>query len=203
MTSDNLFRAIFLLLFLVIIGVRVYFNRKLQRQGANSWKVEDEAVEREGKRSILARLGLFIFTLLAVSLYALNPSWLSVLAIPLPDWLRWFGVGLGSAETVSLIWVHETLGRHWSTNLQLHEGHQLITDGPYRWVRHPMYTALGACFIGLGLISAGWVLAPLVIGGILVLSTRIGREEQMMVEQFGQEYRDYMNRTGRFLPRLT
>ena len=203
MHTEYIFRIIFFAIFFALLGVRIYFNRKLQHGGDSSWKVEDEAVQREVKVSILLRLALFIFMLAAALIYALSPTWLEPLAIPLPDWLRWFGVGLALVGLALLVWVHATLGRQWSTNLQLGQEHQLVTSGPYHRVRHPMYTALFASFIGLGLIAANWLWAPLVFVSIPVLAARIGREEQMLVEQFGQEYLDYMRRTGRFLPRLS
>jgi protein-S-isoprenylcysteine O-methyltransferase Ste14 len=65
-----------------------------------------------------------------------------------------------------------------------------------------MYTALFAAFAGLALISASWLIGFLVAAAILVLYARIGKEEAMMIEQFGDEYRTYMQRTGRLLPRL-
>lgn len=58
------------------------------------------------------------------------------------SWSQWFGVGLGAAGLILVVWVHHTLRRHWSTNLLLKEEHTLVTGGPYRWARHPMYTAL-------------------------------------------------------------
>jgi protein-S-isoprenylcysteine O-methyltransferase Ste14 len=63
-----------------------------------------------------------------------------------------------------------------------------------------MYTALFSFFVGLALISASWLIVVLVVAAILVLYARIGKEETMMIEQFGAEYRAYMRRTGRFLP---
>jgi protein-S-isoprenylcysteine O-methyltransferase Ste14 len=90
----------------------------------------------------------------------------------------------------------------WSTNLQLREEHTLVTTGPYRWARHPMYTALFSFFVGLALVSATWLIVLLVVAATFVLVVRIDKEEVMMIEQFGDEYRAYMQQTGRFLPRL-
>jgi protein-S-isoprenylcysteine O-methyltransferase Ste14 len=139
--------------------------------------------------------------LVAAILYAVNPTWLNLFTAPFPVWSRWIGVGLSVVGLLLLIWVHHNLGRQWSTNLQLRENHTFITNGPYRWVRHPMYTALFSFFIGLSLISASWLIVLLVVASIFVLYTRIGKEEAMMIERFGDEYRAYMQRTGRFFPR--
>jgi protein-S-isoprenylcysteine O-methyltransferase Ste14 len=147
-------------------------------------------------------LVLALFSVSAIVLYAVNPAWLGIFSIPLPPWCQWLGAGLGAAGLILLVWVHHTLGSHWSTNLQLKEEHTLVTSGPYRWARHPMYTALFGFFAGLVLVSASWLVALLVAVAIFVLYARVGEEEAMMIEQFGDEYRIYMQRTGRFLPRL-
>jgi protein-S-isoprenylcysteine O-methyltransferase Ste14 len=202
MESEPIFRVIFFVLFIAVMTVRAYYGWKLRRTGGSSWSVKDEAVEREGGWGILLRLVLFFYMLAIVVLYATNPAWLAAFAIPLPTWSRWLGVGLGVTSLLLLIWVQHTLGRHWSTNLQLREEHMLVTSGPYRWARHPMYTALFSFFAGLVLVSASWLVALLVVAAIFVLYARIGKEETMMIEHFGDEYRAYMQRTGRFLPRL-
>ncbi len=164
--------------------------------------MEDEAVDREGRWSVLVRGLLFFYMLATVVLYAADPFWLDTFAISLPVWSRWAGVALGIASLRLLVWVHHTLGQHWSTNLQLREEHHLVTIGPYRWVRHPMYTVLFIFFIGLSLVSATWLIVVLVVASILELYRRISIEEQMMEEQFGEEYRSYKVRTGRLLTRL-
>ena len=150
---------------------------------------------------LLRSIGFLLFITLLV-LYATYPQWMTRFRLPFPIWLRYIGAGLGLASLALLLWVQDTLGRQWSTGLVLREEHTLVTSGPYRWVRHPMYTALFAFMIALGLVSANWlvVLAPAV--AISLLLARIPKEESMMTEQFGDEYRAYMERTGRLLPRL-
>lgn len=202
MDTEQIFRVIFFVLFIAVMAVRAYYGWKIRRTDESSWFVENEAVEREGRWSILLRLVLFLYMLAAVVLYAINPAWLGAFAIPLPAWSRWLGVGLSTIGLVLLIWVHHTLGRHWSTNLQFKEEHTLATSGPYRWARHPMYTALFGFFAGLALVSANWLVVLLVVVAIFALYVRIGKEEAMMIEQFGDKYRTYMQQTGRFLPRL-
>jgi protein-S-isoprenylcysteine O-methyltransferase Ste14 len=146
---------------------------------------------------------LFFYMLAVVILYAINPAWLSSFVAPFPTWSRWIGVGLGVVSLPWLIWVHQTLGKQWSTNLQLREKHTLITGGPYRWIRHPMYSALFSFFVGLTFVSASWLVVLLVMVSVFVLYARTGKEDSLMIEQFGDEYRAYMQCTGRFLPRFT
>ena len=202
MNSETIFRIIFFTLFVCIIFIRIYYHRKVRQSGESSISIEKEAIEREGRLSVILRPVLGFFMIAVFILYAINSKWMRWFAVPFPIWLRWIGVGLGIVSLPLLIWAQQTLGKHWSTNLQLREQHTLVTSGPYRWVRHPMYTALFTFFIASSLISANWLFILLTMVAIIGLYTRIGKEEIMMIEQFGDEYRDYMKRTGRILPRL-
>jgi protein-S-isoprenylcysteine O-methyltransferase Ste14 len=105
------------------------------------------------------------------------------------------------------VWVfwrsHVDLGRNWSPSLQLREGHTLVTQGMYRSIRHPMYTSQCLWSIAQTLLLQNWVAgwAGLVLFLPLYL-LRVPREEQMMLAQFGEAYRTYMERTGRVVPVL-
>jgi protein-S-isoprenylcysteine O-methyltransferase Ste14 len=200
--GEFIFRVIFFTVLALLIVVRVTYGLKARRTGKGGWAVEEEAIEREGWGIMLLRIAALPFILAAIVLYAVNPPWLSAFAIPFPAWARWIGVGLAAMSIPLLAWVHHTLGKHWSTSVQLQEGHTLVTSGPYRWVRHPMYAVLFTFFVGVSLISAFWLIVLLVVGSMLMLYMRLDKEEAMMIEQFGDAYRAYMRRTGRLLPRL-
>lgn len=98
---------------------------------------------------------------------------------------------------------HADLGTNWSITLEVREGHQLITQGVYRWARHPMYSALALYSVGQALVVPNWVagLSNLVAFAVL-LAFRIGAEERMMAQQFGNEYAVYTSRTKRLMPRV-
>jgi len=72
----------------------------------------------------------------------------------MPAWSRWLGVALGIVSLQLFGWTHHALGRNWSTRLVIKEGHSLVTSGPYRWVRHPMYTAIFGSWLAIFLLSA-------------------------------------------------
>ncbi|HEY3159531.1 MAG TPA: protein-S-isoprenylcysteine O-methyltransferase [Vicinamibacterales bacterium] len=119
----------------------------------------------------------------------------------LRPWL--FGAGV-LCLAVGLWWFnrsHSDLGTYWSVTLELRENHQLITQGVYRYVRHPMYSALFVYAIGQALTVPNWVAGPsyLVAFGIL-FALRIGAEERMMLETFGDEYAAYRARTKGLVP---
>jgi protein-S-isoprenylcysteine O-methyltransferase Ste14 len=114
-----------------------------------------------------------------------------------------FGTGVFCLAR-GLYWFHRShsdLGTYWSVTLELRENHRLITQGVYRHVRHPMYAALFLYSIGQALVVPNWVAGPsyLVAFGIL-FALRIGAEERMMLETFGDEYAAYMARTKLLVP---
>ncbi|MFL7810386.1 MAG: isoprenylcysteine carboxylmethyltransferase family protein [Anaerolineae bacterium] len=150
------------------------------------------------------RLGVLIpYEVMAFFLYLLLPGTLAWAAVPLPAAVRWAGAALGCAALVLFAWVHHALGANYFWLLQLREGHTLVTSGPYRWVRHPMYTAFIMLHIAVALLSANAFLGLTWLGGLaLLLVGRVRREEVMLNEAFGEEYREYTARTGRFLPQM-
>jgi protein-S-isoprenylcysteine O-methyltransferase Ste14 len=99
-------------------------------------------------------------------------------------------------------WTQTALGRFWSANLMLREKHRLITTGPYAKIRHPLYLAMIGWSAGLALVAANWVFLALALVVSSVFILRVPREEQMLLDQFGEEYRSYMDRTGSVFPRL-
>jgi protein-S-isoprenylcysteine O-methyltransferase Ste14 len=115
--------------------------------------------------------------------------------------------GVGAMLMTLAIWLfwrsHADLGRNWSPSLQLREGHELVTEGVYRYVRHPMYASEWLWSIAQALLLQNWVAgwAGLALFTPLYVM-RVPREEQMMLARFGAEYRSYMNRTGRIVPQL-
>ena len=113
----------------------------------------------------------------------------------------WLGVLFAIAALVMFQLTHRALGRNWSISLDVREGHQLITDGIYRRVRHPMYSAFWLWAVAQALLLPNWVagFAGLVGFGTLFFG-RVAREERMMLETFGDSYREYMGRTGRLFP---
>ena len=79
--------------------------------------------------------------------------------------------------------------------------HELVTAGPYRWIRHPLYTAGFGFWTGIVLLTGSWLLAVLFVPVVLGLRRRTVLEEARLVEEFGDDYRAYAARTGRYLPR--
>jgi protein-S-isoprenylcysteine O-methyltransferase Ste14 len=96
---------------------------------------------------------------------------------------------------------HADLGTNWSITLEVREKHQLVTQGIYRHVRHPMYLALLLYSSGQALVLPNWVAGPSYLVAVaLLFALRVGPEERMMLEEFGKDYEAYMARTRRLVP---
>jgi protein-S-isoprenylcysteine O-methyltransferase Ste14 len=108
------------------------------------------------------------------------------------------------AMAVWLFWrSHADLGRNWSPSLELREGHELVTEGVYRSVRHPMYASMWLWGVAQALLLQNWIAGWVSLVMFMPLYLlRVPREERMMLDEFGEEYRAYMDRTGRVIPRL-
>lgn len=121
--------------------------------------------------------------------------------MPFPNWLRWLGVALGVVSLTFYAWSRQTLGQEWSSILRVRTKPQLITTGPYARIRHPIYLAMMGFLTSLALITVNWFMIAFLVVSIVDLALRIPKEEQMMIEVFGGEYKAYMQRTGRLIPK--
>jgi len=202
MNENNTFKLLFLVLFILVFIVRVYFSMKQRSVGQSSWSVDEDAIKREGRWSLLLRPISFLFMLALFALYFIEPLGTEWLHVSLPWQLRLLGVFLGFGGILMLVLTHRALGIYWSTTLQFKEGHSFITTGPYGLIRHPMYTSLSIIFIGLAIVSSFWPLWILILLMTIFFFRIVRREEDMMIDEFGDEYVSYIERTGRYLPRL-
>jgi protein-S-isoprenylcysteine O-methyltransferase Ste14 len=198
MNTEIAFNAIFWVLFASMLLMRFWFGFRVWRTGERL-RADRAAHQREGLWVHVTGC-LFFLLLAALVLLWFQGDSLRRFAFPAPDWLRWAGFGLGMASVGLFAWTHAVLGRFWSSYLQLRPGHRLMTDGPYSRIRHPMYSAIVGWMMSLGLVAPNWLAFVFAALAALHFMLRIEREEKMMLQQFGNEYREYMKRTGRLLP---
>jgi protein-S-isoprenylcysteine O-methyltransferase Ste14 len=191
--------------FWALIGLtvlmRIGFAIRVRRAGER-FLPDRAAIQREGWGIYGIRSVGFLLLVVLVVLLFRHPGWWQKLAFPLPSWVRWVALFSGLVSLGFWTWTHVALGALWSAQLQLRANHQLVMRGPYSRIRHPMYTAFLGWAASLGLVAANWAAVFLPLCAAVVLVARIPREERMMLGQFGDEYRDYMKRTGRLLPKL-
>jgi protein-S-isoprenylcysteine O-methyltransferase Ste14 len=137
-----------------------------------------------------------------VAAFLINPASMAWSSVSLPLWFRWTGVGIGVLAAALMLWTMRRLGKNLTDTVVTRREHTLVTQGPYRWVRHPFYDSAAMFVTGIALLAANWfILATGAFAiGVLVLRTRI--EEEKLLARFGDPYRAYIARTGRFLPKF-
>jgi protein-S-isoprenylcysteine O-methyltransferase Ste14 len=151
---------------------------------------------RESGLLALAFVGLWLVPLI----YALT-GFPASLDRPLIPAIAVLGVVILCAALALFYRSHVELGRNWSISLQIRDEHRLIKSGIYRLIRHPMYSSFFLLAIAQLALLPNWFAGSTgLIGVALLYAFRVWPEEQMMVERFGTEYRDYMAQTGRLIP---
>ncbi len=200
MSTDLSFRIAFWILFGGLILLQIYFASRVHQAGERV-KADRNAMKREGWGYIVVRSIASLALIAYLVLYAVHPAWLEVLSVPLPDWLRWTGAGMGCTSFALYAWAQAALGKEWSPHLQMRDQHHLVISGPYAHMRHPIYLAYLVFMTGIALLTADWFFIALLVVSIVVLALRIPKEEQMLIETFGEEYKAYLQRTGGLFPK--
>jgi protein-S-isoprenylcysteine O-methyltransferase Ste14 len=194
--TANPFQIIYALSIFTFIVIRVVFHRKAR-------KARRDIEIKESKLNIAVRAIFGLGYTAALLVYVFAPGLFDWAAFNLSTWVRWVGAGITAGSVMLLGWVQWALDIQFDTTLHIHAKHQLIAHGPYRWVRHPMYSALFLMGLGWLLLTADWFIGmPLMLGIVLLILVRVENEEKVLVEVFGAGYRDYIKHTGRFWPRL-
>jgi protein-S-isoprenylcysteine O-methyltransferase Ste14 len=202
MLSESVFRIAFLLLLAALITMRVYFMVKVRRSGGRLTP-DEQAVRREGgKTTFIFRVVVFVALIAFLVMYIAGAAWIDAFSFYLPGWLRWLGFGFGMISVVFWTWTQIHLDTQWSAQLQLTRDHHMVTSGPYARIRHPLYAGMFGWCIALVLLTANWIFAALCALSSAGILWRIPKEEQMMIETFGDEYKAYMQRTGRLFPKF-
>ena len=196
MNVELVSRTVLLVLYSLFSMIRIEYYRKARKA---SYKTVIEE-----KRRYAIWLSIFIcYEVVTFFVYIFFPETLGWAALPLRAWLRLTGAGLGVVALTWFIWIHRTLGNNLSVRIRIKESQYLVTDGPYRWVRHPMYTAFYLLHVAAFLLTANWFIgATWLVGLTAIISLRVSREEAMLLARFGEVYSSYAENTGRFLPRI-
>jgi protein-S-isoprenylcysteine O-methyltransferase Ste14 len=197
MTTESTFRAVAIACLALCLPIGLYFRIKSQLTG--------ERLDRR-QEGILIMVGLRLCGALGFALFAaylINPAWMTWSSIALPAWLRWAGAPLGLfVVPLLLFWTFHSLGKNLTDTVVTRREHTLVTHGPYRWVRHPFYVVVFLWGLALSLLTANWLLALLGAAAVTMLGIRTRVEEAKLADRFGDEYRDYARRTGKFFPVL-
>jgi protein-S-isoprenylcysteine O-methyltransferase Ste14 len=195
MDEELLFRLLFVAIYAVFFGVRMRYRvESIRRTPEQRYKIEGKAF----RMLIFAILGYVV----SIVLYMLAIPWTSWSWVVMPSWLRWLGVVGAMSSVLLMAWIHHTLGRQYAAELAIQKDHVLVTSGPYARTRHPMYTALNMFSFSLALTASNLLVLFFAILVIVPFPWIARMEEKVLLEAFGEDYRDYMRRTGRFFPRI-
>ena len=195
MAEDQIFRIVLALGLAAILPVGIYHRVRSQ--------ATREPLDRrqEGLFILLTLRPFGLATMLGLLTFVVNPAWMAWSSVPLPLSLRWGGVGFGVVGGVLLIWTFRTLGTNITDTVVTRRHHTLMTTGPFQYVRHPFYVASAIALVANTLTTANWFIGLTGTLAVTLLVLRTKTEERFLIERFGDDYREYMKKTGRFFPR--
>ena len=142
-------------------------------------------------------IGIPALTLLGV--YLFDPDEIGFVFVHIPNVTRIAGLLLFNGSGLIILWAHITLGTFWSGDLETKPGHVVVDTGPYRYVRHPLYTSYLTMTLGLFLMTGNWLVGSTMFLYFVAVAARSWKEEEMLLERLGMSYKEYMSRTHRFI----
>jgi len=195
-SHEQIFRICLLVGMLIVVPVLRYYR-------VRSAAARDQLDRRVEGTFILYTLRPFAAAaFLSLLLYVIHPRLMSWSSVSLPLWVRWVGLAGAAASAVFLLVVLFFLGNNLTDTVVTRANHSLVTNGPYRWVRHPFYAAFALGLVSNALVTANWFLGLTGFLTIVLVIMRTRIEEQKLIERFGDDYKRYMATTGRFVPRV-
>lgn len=207
MILELFFKIAFFVIFFSFAYVMTAYSKKA-RAGRED-KATRIKMHGENEVPLLLRVRQFLGLpfYLGILAWTFAPQWMEWSALVLPVWARWAGLVLGLIAVLLNVISHMTLrrqlGADFDPSLRLLKVPFLVKDGPYTSIRHPIYLAFLFMQVSVLFLTANWLIGLCGIAIILaVIAIRVPEEERLLIEQFGDEYREYMKRTGRFLPKV-
>lgn len=189
---------IFTVIYWVGLLVEVAIRAPWQRVQKSSQKADRRVSPTERILLILLAVGGILLPLV----YSVT-GWIDFADYRLPSWLGWFGVFLLACAVYIFARAHLDLKSNWSPSLEIYAGHTLVTNGIYASIRHPMYASQWLWSFAQILLLQNWLAGP---AGMIVFIPfyflRVRAEEKMMLETFGDPYREYMKKTGGVIPKF-
>ncbi len=192
---DDIFQILFMVGLVAAEVIRFPHRMRNKRERAQK-QTQDRTRGRDFLLDLLAFTGMEIIPIV----YVFTPIF-DFANSSFPVWVGWTGVVV-LGGMLWLLWKsHNDLGQNWSPTVEVTQKQSLVTRGVYGYIRHPIYAAMWLWGIAQALMLQNWVagLATLVLF-LPVYLVRVPREEQMMLDHFGEEYRTYLQHTGRIIP---
>lgn len=195
--NESIFRIFAAVILVTGMSISIYYRRKADKETG-------EKISRKTDGTIMMnfiRIGGLILWL-SPFVYLINPAWMAWSKIGLPESVRWLGVGIGILCAFGIYWLFSSIGSGITPTSATRKEHKLATNGIYKYIRHPLYTIGSSFIISFGVIADNWLIALFGVLAFILMAIRTPKEEANLIEKFGDEYREYMKRTGRFLPKL-
>ena len=196
MASETYFRAALGVIILLTTFVTGFHRFKAAQSG--------EKISRKDEGFLFAlvlRLSGLVLFIVTIA-YLIAPASVQWAMLPVLTWVRWIGVVTGLLSSLLMYWTLSSLGKNLTDTVVIRNNATLVTDGPYRWVRHPFYVTTALIMASVTLLTANWLIGLLCLVVLAMLAIRTPKEERALIKKFGQPYLDYMARTGRFVPRI-
>ena len=194
MFNLDIYETIFLLLMIFYGLIRIFYSK--HRFTTKYKKSVNYYFEKFN--SSLVSFGVIFFPLISIFFHCFNNF-----KIIIPEILRIISLFILFFDVIFFYFIHKQLAENWSPYLEIKENQKLITNGVYKYIRHPMYTQLWIWVIFQGLVLSNYfieIIGILTWGNLYFM--RISNEEKMMVEEFGDKYKEYMKKTGRLIPQI-
>jgi protein-S-isoprenylcysteine O-methyltransferase Ste14 len=189
-------RAVLIVVMLLLLPIGMYHRVKSQ----STREALDRRQEGIFILATLRPLGAALW--LGVIAWMINPAWMAWSSVRVPLWSVWAGVPFLLAGAALLVWTFRSLGKNLTDTVVTRKQHTLVSHGPYRWIRHPLYSSAALLVVALSLVAANWFFFVAGMALLCLLVVRTRTEEANLVARFGDSYRQYMKRTGRFVPKL-
>ena len=195
--NETIFRILSAIILFSGTGISIYSRLKADR---DSGERLSRSADGTPMMLVIRIFGLVLWLTPLVCL--VNPAWMIWSKLGVPEWARWLGVGIGFLCVAGIYWLFSSIGTGITPVSATRKEHKLSTHGIYRWIRHPLYTVGSSFYISFGLMSDNWFIIFMGVLTFIVMAIRTPKEEANLIAKFGDEYREYMKRTGKFLPKF-
>lgn len=193
--NSLVFRTVIFIVLVLTFGISASFRKRARIDGGMIQRRE------EGWPILVLRMGFAIPLLIVILLNIFWPDPLTWVKFDPPTWLRYAGLTLAILCVPLIWWVFSSIGKNISETVLIKDDHELVTHGPYTWVRHPLYGAALVLLLSISLVFGDYIILGYTLAGILAFRLLvIPAEEKQLLAAFGEEYECYQSRTGALLP---
>jgi protein-S-isoprenylcysteine O-methyltransferase Ste14 len=196
MSQENIFRTLIFLFMLANISISGYYRRKADRKDQKTTFAEENQTLLK-----LRNIGALLMYG-SILVYLIYPPAMRWAQISLASSIRWAAIGVMGLLVPAFYWLFSSLGSNITPTVSIRKQHSLVTNGPYRWIRHPLYSFGTVMIIAIAVAAANWFILTMGILTFIPLALRTPLEEQRLLETFGEEYQAYMQTTNRYFPKI-